>query len=132
MDLPPVTVGLPVAAAHVGDVIKVPEFRRGRPSSQPALSQLVTPPTTPNIQLDYPGEALRQHHEGDVTVRLTIGIDGRAHQCEVTAGTGYSELDAGTCERLVRYAVYRPALGANGQPIESSLTMTIKWRIPEK
>jgi TonB family protein len=64
----------------------------------------------------YPPEALRQHHEGTVTVRLKLGADGAPLEVLVEKSSGYSELDAAAVSSVSTWK-YRPAT-RDGQNVE--------------
>lgn len=80
---------------------------------------------------DYPRESLRRDEQGTVTVRWTIGVDGRVSECHAAQSSGFPRLDAVSCEVLVKRARYYPARNAQGQPIASTRQRRITWRLPE-
>lgn len=69
------------------------------------------------LDRDYPRAARRARAEGSVTARFTVGTDGRARGCAVTGSSGNAELDATTCRLIEARFRYRPARGADGQPV---------------
>ena len=79
---------------------------------------------------DYPTDALRRGDEGTVGVRLTIGTDGRASRCVVTASSHSPSLDAATCHILTERAGFAPALDRRGKPTIDHYGQRITWRIP--
>ena len=81
------------------------------------------------IQRNYPRRAERDGIEGNVTVRVTVGPDGRVSACSVSASSGNADLDAAACDGMTRYARYDPALDQNGNPIPDSDTRTISYRL---
>ena len=83
------------------------------------------------IQSDYPSSALRREEEGTVTMRITIGANGRVEACSVTGSSGSSALDDAACRGMQRYARYNPALNAAGNPISDTTTEAIRYQIPE-
>ena len=52
-----------------------------------------------------------------MTTRFTVGVDGRARDCAVTGSSGDAALDATTCQLIETRFRYRPARGADGQPV---------------
>ncbi|MDP4540648.1 TonB family protein [Qipengyuania sp. DY56-A-20] len=83
------------------------------------------------IQGDYPSRAVRQNEEGTVTMRITVGTDGRVSACSVTGSSGSSALDDAACRGMQRYARYEPALNAAGNPISTTLSEAIRYELPE-
>ena len=80
---------------------------------------------------DYPNDALRRGDEGTVGVRLTIGTDGHASRCVVTASSHSPSLDAATCRILTERADFAPALDRRGKPTIDHYGQRITWQIPE-
>ena len=83
------------------------------------------------IQGDYPSSALRREESGTVTMRITIGANGRVEACSVTGSSGSSALDDAACRGMQRYARYNPALNAAGDPISDTTTQSIRYVLPE-
>ena len=83
------------------------------------------------IQGDYPSRALRAEEEGTVRMSITVGANGRVDACNVTGSSGSSDLDQAACRGMERYARYNPALNAAGDPISSTLSQSIVYRIPK-
>lgn len=81
------------------------------------------------IQRDYPRKAERDGIEGNVSMRITVGPDGRVANCSVTGSSGNGELDTAACEGMRRYARYNPAQDAAGNPISDTLSQTISYRL---
>ena len=81
------------------------------------------------IQRNYPRRAERDGIEGNVTVRVTVGADGRVSACSVTGSSGSADLDQAACEGMTRYARYNPAQDQNGNPIPDSDERTISYRL---
>lgn len=72
----------------------------------------------------YPPAAMRAGAQGGVTVRVTVGEDGRVTDCAVTTSAGNDDLDSTTC-RIMRSRV-RFGAGAAGRVVER----TIDWKLP--
>ena len=83
------------------------------------------------IQGDYPSSALRREEQGTVTMRITIGANGRVEACSVTGSSGSSALDQAACRGMQRYARYNPALNAAGNPISDTTTQSIRYVLPD-
>ena len=62
---------------------------------------------------------------------ITVGTNGRVDACNVTGSSGSSDLDKAACRGMERYARYNPALNAAGDPISSTLSQSIVYRIPK-
>ena len=78
---------------------------------------------------DYPADALRNEDQGSVTVRLSIGTDGRVTGCNVSSSSGSRSLDNATCRILRSRARFSPAKLSNGQPTTDTYTQRITWRL---
>jgi len=76
---------------------------------------------------DYPRVAYRERAGGSVTVRLSVGTDGRASNCRITRSSGSSELDATTCRLIERRFRYEPARDRDGQPVVSDVGWRQTW-----
>ena len=111
---------------------KVPE-QKPAPLSPPTYSRSVQPGrdhatwVTPD---DYPPSSVRNDEEGAVRISVRVGTDGRVLSCQVTASSGYSDLDQATCRYYSRRARFTPALSADGTPVESSYNDRVVWRLP--
>jgi len=79
---------------------------------------------------DYPAAALRAEAEGEVRFTLTIGSDGRVHDCVVTASSGSPPLDSATCRIMRSRARYTPARDHYGNPTTGTDRGVVRWRLP--
>ena len=79
---------------------------------------------------DYPPSALDNNEQGTVTVSLTIGTSGRVTGCS-PSGNASSTLKSATCRLVTARARFSPAQDANGNPMTSSYSQSIVWRIAE-
>ena len=76
---------------------------------------------------DYPRNALRARIQGDVTLRITVGADGRVAACDIARSSDNAELDDTTC-RLVRSRFrYRPAQDAQGRAVSDMHGWLQRW-----
>ena len=78
---------------------------------------------------DYPRAAWRARIEGAVTVRYTVGTDGRPRGCRVTRSSGNAELDSTTCRLIEARFRYEPARNAAGEPVEAQVGWRQSWWI---
>ena len=76
---------------------------------------------------DYPQSAIIAEEQGSVTVRITVGTNGRVANCSVTSPSGSSALDRATCRILQSRARFTPARDNHGNPTTDSLSQRIRW-----
>lgn len=76
---------------------------------------------------DYPHSAIIAEEQGSVTVRITVGTDGRVAHCDVTAPSGSPALDRATCRILRSRARFTPARDTHGNATTDSLSQRIRW-----
>lgn len=76
---------------------------------------------------DYPraGREARRGH--DVVIELTVGTDGRVSACRVTDPSPDPEADAITCRLATQRFVFRPRLGASGEPVVGIYRWRQQW-----
>ena len=79
---------------------------------------------------DYPALARRARDQGDVTVRLNIGTDGRVARCAILASNASRTLEMATCAVLSSRARLAPATDSRGSPVSDSIVQHIAWRLP--
>lgn len=79
---------------------------------------------------DYPPAAQRAEEEGTVGISWTVNTSGRAENCRVTSSSGSSALDQATCRILERRGRYTPATDAAGNPIATTRSRRVAWRLP--
>lgn len=80
----------------------------------------------------YPAAARRAGAEGIVSVRVTVGADGRVADCQVTASSGNADLDSTTCRLAKRNGRFQPAKDASGAAVVSSFTLrNVRWRLED-
>lgn len=77
----------------------------------------------------YPASEQRAQRGGSVTVRVTIGADGRVKAIERVSATSDAFWRATERHALARWR-FRPAT-IDGRPVESSKTMTLRFRIED-
>ncbi|MES2493466.1 MAG: energy transducer TonB [Pseudomonadota bacterium] len=74
---------------------------------------------------DYPREA--GGRGGTVAISFQVAADGSVDRCAVIASSGTALLDELTCRLVIGRFRYRPARGAGGQPVASTLRTTFTW-----
>jgi protein TonB len=77
----------------------------------------------------YPPAAKRAGAEGRVSVRITIGTDGRVSDCTVTGSSGNSDLDETTCRIFKQRVRYTPAKDVNGNPVVDHANQSVVWKL---
>jgi TonB family protein len=91
-----------------------------------------SPPPGPSAAIanDYPLTAYRNHEQGIVVFDVTIGTDGRVHDCKIVASPNSRSLERATCTIVTRRGVFTPKLDKDGQPTEFKLRSAVRWVIP--
>jgi len=78
---------------------------------------------------DYPvppgGREVRRGQQ--VVVYMTVGIDGRAHDCHVVEPSPDPEADRLTCELAEQRFRFRPARDAEGNPVPATYGWRQRW-----
>ena len=99
----------------------------------PPLPPLVGPQIDPRyadaFQPVYPAAERRANHDGRVTVRVLVGIDGRVKQIERISATSDAFWLA-TMERATRAWRFTPATRGS-VPVEAWRTMTLTFRMED-
>lgn len=67
---------------------------------------------------------------GTQMVRLTVGIDGRAQHC-APVGYVYPDFAQSACADYSALARFNPAIGADNQPVVSSIYAALVLRLPD-
>ena len=81
------------------------------------------------IQENYPPRAVRDEIEGRVSVRVTVGPNGRVSDCSVTSSSGSPVLDDAACSGMRSYARFNPAWDAAGNPTSGSYSTVIVYQL---
>ena len=142
----PTTVTDPIVKTTPGDFTTKPDPlpRTNDGTGTGASTEIITPPppTLPDpvitqagidpralaaFQPDYPGAMIRQGLEGTVTVRVSIGADGRVADIERLSATDEAFWLA-TQRHALRKWRFRPAT-RDGVPIASIKTLTVHFRL---
>lgn len=83
---------------------------------------------TPDL---YPASAAREGIQGRVGITLVVGTNGRITKCTIAATSGNADLDNTTCRLAQRSVRYDPAKDTNGQPIEQTVRLGVKWQLED-
>jgi protein TonB len=78
---------------------------------------------------DYPSAAGEAGNSGTVSVRYTVGTDGRVSGCAVTRSSGSTELDETTCRLIEERFRYAPSRDAQGRAVPSIVVEDHEWVI---
>jgi len=99
-----------------------------------ALNALRRRPFTTNgfglTMADYPPDALREHWQGRVVVRLNVSADGRATACTPVATSAHPAFDAAACRAALDRGRFTPALDAAGQPVAAQIVTSVTFLPP--
>ncbi|MGV3511995.1 MAG: TonB family protein [Novosphingobium sp.] len=120
----------PIEPAEIGPVIPTGI----RPTPIPSFTiRAASPKGLPGAWVsdrDYPSAAIREEREGLTRFRLSIGVDGRVTDCEITGSSGSQDLDAATCAKVSSRARFIPALGNDGMPAVGTYAGSVRWVLP--
>jgi periplasmic protein TonB len=81
---------------------------------------------------DYPEAAARIGAQGTVTMRFTVGVDGRVTDCVVTRSSGNRDLDETTCRLIRKRFRYTPSRDASGKPYADVVTGEQTWELYDR
>jgi len=76
----------------------------------------------------YPIVARRAGAEGVVTLRLTVGTDGRVSAAEIVTSAGRDDLDQAARDWILAHWRYRPAL-KNGDPAVAQVLASVTYSL---
>lgn len=100
------------------------------PKAPVMVDAQIDPRALPAFQPDYPGAMIRQQIEGSVTVRVTIGTDGRVVDIERVSATDESFWLA-TQRHALRKWRFRPAT-QDGTPVSATKVLTVHFRLEDR
>jgi protein TonB len=66
--------------------------------------------------------------EGDITLSLIVGADGRVAKCQTARTSGSIIADNRMCELVVSYMLFDPARDPSGRPVAQDVTWVTNWR----
>ena len=105
-----------------------------KPSADPAPDEhgvytagvRLLPLVTYQVDPDFPEDASRAHIQGDIVVRVVVGVDGRAHDVHVVKGLGHG-LDEAAVKAASQYR-FKPAM-LHGKPVPVYLNLGLSFQI---
>lgn len=101
------------------------------PEVQGSLSRPVVPEGqrewARHIQRDYPTHLARKGYQARVNARMLVDAQGQPTDCKVMVSYNDPDFDKLACQKLLRYARFRPALDRNGKPVASFYATTIAF-----
>jgi protein TonB len=123
----------PVAAAQPAQLAALPEAE-SVDSAAPPGAGVSQPPRyeaggEANPWPRYPAAARRRGIEGEVLLRVAVGLDGRAERVEIVRSSGSALLDKAAVEALERWR-FEPARAA-GQPVAATVEIPVTFRLTE-
>lgn len=136
---PPPIVQTPIQAPPIQSVPKPPPIVLPTPVAAP-------PPPPPVVSkaagakgnpanwisdADYPASAIRAEAQGTSAIAWEINEQGRVENCRVTSSSGNADLDDAACKAMIRRGRYTAAVDQNGNPIRSTASRRVVWRLPE-
>jgi periplasmic protein TonB len=123
----------PVAAAPPAQLAALPDAE-SVDSAAPPGAGVTQPPRyeaggEANPWPRYPVAARRRGIEGEVLVRVAVGLDGRAERVQVVQSSGSALLDKAAIEAPERWR-FEPARAA-GQPVAATVEIPVTFRLTE-
>jgi protein TonB len=131
-DVPPIPDRGSLAGGE--DVRGVPDLPQPRPQAvpdppRPAPVRIAAQMISGDLQPPYPASEQRLEREGRVVIRVTIGADGRVKSVQKVSATSDAFYQATERHARARWR-FRPA-SVDGQPTESSKTLTVVFRLDD-
>ena len=74
----------------------------------------------------YPMAAREKNEEGRVVPQVLVGADGKPQACRIVTSSNLPELDAGSCDLMMRMR-FEPARDSNGTKVQSSYSREMIW-----
>jgi len=98
---------------------------------QPAQDYLPTQDQSYNKirQPRYPPQAIRRREEGEVVLRVLVGLDGRPVQIEVERSSRSRLLDRAAIDAVQKW-LFNPAL-KDGKPIQGWVLVPISFKLSD-
>jgi TonB family protein len=78
---------------------------------------------------DYPPEALRAGAMGSVRVKVIVNPAGLPSDCDVVGSSRNKDLDAATCDVIMKRARYEPAVDIDGRAVRAIDVTTVIWML---
>jgi protein TonB len=79
------------------------------------------------MQPRYPPQAIRQRHEGTVTLLILVAVDGSVKDIKVDVSSGYRELDRAAMD-AARHWRFNPTI-RNGQKVEGYARVPVNFNL---
>ena len=79
------------------------------------------------IKPRYPPQAMRQRHEGTVTLLVLVGVDGSVKDVKVEKSSGYRELDRAAMDAVRRWR-FNPEK-KNGKVVEGYARVPVNFSL---
>jgi protein TonB len=120
---PPVFIPTPVAAPPPPP-----------PPAAPSVSKAAGAKGNPASWItndDYPPSAIRAEAQGTSAITWEINEQGRVENCRVTSSSGNADLDETACRLISRRGRYSAALDQNGNPMRSTQSRRVVWKLPQ-
>ncbi|GLV22287.1 hypothetical protein TomMM35A_21370 [Sphingobium sp. TomMM35A] len=125
---PVVPTGGTTAGTGAGSTLIDPPIEPGR---EPVVTEVgIDPRAMAAFQPDYPGSMIRQSVEGSVTVRVSIGADGRVTGIERLSATDEAFWIA-TQRHAMRKWRFRPAT-RDGVPVPGTKVLTVHFKLTDR
>jgi TonB family protein len=80
---------------------------------------------------DYPLEETRRGIEGTTAFQLKISPQGVIEKCIIVRSSKSNVLDRRSCQLMLERAKFKPAIGADGQPMASFYVNRVRWQVPK-
>ena len=100
------------------------------PSDRAPRPRLLNAPSLISFE-DYPEKSMKRDEYGIVSALLHVSKEGKATSCAVTETSGFPTLDAATCSLAKMRARFDPALGLDGNAVDSDYPYSSAWSIGE-
>lgn len=129
------TVTTPPPAVNLTPIAAPPARLHPAPPAPPVVSKAAGAKGDPSAWItndDYPPSSLRNNEEGTSVIAWTISTAGRVENCRTTSSSGSSALDRAACAAITRRGRYTPAQDASGNPIATTQTRRVVWKIPKE
>lgn len=107
--------------------IDTARFGRGKPAPTPLGGG---PGYWFDANEDYPAAARKAGLQGRVVMVLDVGKDGAIKACRVVVSAG-ADLDAVSCQSVVKRGSFAPARDAQGKPVASWAVIPVRWQLQE-
>jgi TonB family protein len=79
----------------------------------------------------YPGN-IAKDEEGEVRVRVTVGLDGKLSACDIIEPAKIAAFNQHVCPHLIRYARFIPALSDSGERVSKSYDAWASYELAPK